>query len=158
LYVTERKGEGGRGREREGRAIVVCKGGEEGRGWRVESGGEGQRVESGREGKGRCTTSTCPIIVCKGGEEGRGWRVGREDHREKREAEGEDRARRQKATGGEFRASYQAPVFGVPEENVPENLFLIFFPTPEGQEKKTLQNSNTATGLLSEFLFPSLHF
>jgi hypothetical protein len=32
-------------------------------------------------------------------------------------------------------------VFGLPQEAVPEKLFLLFFPTPEGLEKKTLANS-----------------
>lgn len=43
--------------------------------------------------------------------------------------------------------------FGVPEEQVPENLFLIFYPSSEGMEKKTLSNSDTSTGIpiISEY-------
>lgn len=36
-------------------------------------------------------------------------------------------------------------IFGLPEETVPERVFLIFYPTPEGLEKKTIPNSATST-------------
>lgn len=36
-------------------------------------------------------------------------------------------------------------VFGLPDEPVPEKLFLVFYPTESGLEKKTLANSTTST-------------
>lgn len=39
-----------------------------------------------------------------------------------------------------------ALVFGLPDESVPEKLFLVFYPTADGGlEKKTISNSTTAT-------------
>lgn len=46
-------------------------------------------------------------------------------------------------------------VFGLPEESVPDRLFLIFFPSPEGLEKKTIANSAT-TKRVFFFIVPVL--
>jgi hypothetical protein len=45
-----------------------------------------------------------------------------------------------------FLSSDCVPAFGLPEEPVPENLFLIFYPTPEGLERKTIANSASKSG------------
>jgi hypothetical protein len=76
------------------------------------------------------------------GREGREERRGRKRERERGGEDGREERRRRGRVG----LTYLRKVFGLPEEEIPANLFLLFYPGSEGIEKKTVYNSSTVTG------------